>query len=77
MKHFNENEETKHQEGIKLIPPYNWLDRKNPHRVKPCVIPKVFQDGPDDLLVFNEGEDPHDSPTLWAGQGISLVNLLN
>ena len=37
----------------------------------------MFQDGLDDLPVFDEADDPHDSPTLRAGQGIDLVNLLN
>jgi len=37
----------------------------------------VFQDGLDDLPVFNEADDSHNSPTLGAGQGINFVNLLN
>jgi len=45
----------------------------------------VFQDGLDDLRVFNETDDSHDSPTPFdrlrtgfrAGQGINLVNLLD
>jgi hypothetical protein len=37
----------------------------------------VFQDGLDDLLVFNEGQDPHNSPPLWTGQGIDFVDFLN
>ncbi len=32
--------------------------------------PQVFQDGLDDLPVFNEGEDAHASPALQASQGI-------
>jgi len=32
----------------------------------------VFQDGLDDLPVFDEADDPHDSPTLRTGQGIDL-----
>ena len=37
----------------------------------------MFQDGLDDLPVFNETDDPHDSPALRAGQGINLVDFLN
>ena len=37
----------------------------------------MFQDGLDDLPVFDEADDPHDSPTLRAGQGIDLVDFLN
>ena len=37
----------------------------------------MVQDGSDGLPVFNEADDAHDSPTLRAGQGIDLVNLLN
>ena len=37
----------------------------------------MFQDGLGDLPVFDEADDPHDSPTLRAGQGINFVNLLN
>ena len=37
----------------------------------------MFQDGLDDLPVFDEAEDPHDSPTLRASQGIDLVDLLD
>lgn len=37
----------------------------------------MFQDGQDDLPVFNEADDLHDSPTLRKGQGIDLVDLLN
>jgi len=39
--------------------------------------PQVFQDRLDGLPVFNEADDPHDSPTLRAGEGIDLVYLLN
>ena len=38
--------------------------------------PQVFQDGLDDLPVFDEADDPHDSPTLRTSQGIDLVDLL-
>ena len=38
--------------------------------------PQVFQDGLDDLPVFDEADDPHDSPTLRKSQGIDLVGLL-
>jgi hypothetical protein len=37
----------------------------------------VFQDGSDDLPVFNEGQDAHDSPTLWTGQGVHFIDLLD
>jgi hypothetical protein len=37
---------------------------------------QMFQDGLDDLPVFNE-DDAHDSPTLRAGQGIDFVDFLN
>ena len=37
----------------------------------------MFQDGLDDLPVFDETNDSHDSPTLRASQGVDLVNLLN
>jgi len=37
----------------------------------------VFQDGLDDLPVFDEADDPHGSPTLRTAQGIDLVDLLN
>ena len=37
----------------------------------------MFQDGLDDLPVFNETDDSHDSPTLRASQGINLVDFLN
>jgi len=35
---------------------------------------QVFKDGLDDLPVFNETDDAHDSPALRAGQGINLVD---
>ena len=37
----------------------------------------MFQDGLDDLRVFDKADDPHASPTLRAGQGIDLVDFLN
>jgi hypothetical protein len=37
----------------------------------------VFQNGPDDLPGFNEGDDSHDSPTLPTDQGIDPVDFLN
>lgn len=37
----------------------------------------MFEDGLDDLPVFNEADDAHDSPTLRAGQGVNLVDFLN
>jgi len=39
--------------------------------------PQVFQDGLDDLPVFDEADDLHDSSTLRTGQGIDLVDLLD
>jgi hypothetical protein len=36
----------------------------------------VFQDGLDDLPVFDESDELHDSPTLRTSQGIDLVDLL-
>ena len=38
---------------------------------------QVFQDGLDDLSVFNEADDAHDSLALRAGQGIDLIDFLN
>ena len=37
----------------------------------------MFQDRLNDLPVFDEADDPHDSPTLRAGQGVYFINLLN
>jgi hypothetical protein len=37
----------------------------------------VFQGGLDDFPVLDKADDPHDSPTLRAGQGIDLVDLLD
>ncbi|MDD1777893.1 MAG: hypothetical protein LUQ65_06950 [Candidatus Helarchaeota archaeon] len=37
----------------------------------------MFQDGLDDLPVFDEADDPDDSPTLRTSQGIDPVDLLN
>ena len=37
----------------------------------------MFQDGLDDLLVFDDADDLHAFLALRAGQGIDLVNLLN
>jgi hypothetical protein len=37
----------------------------------------MFQDGLDDLPVFDEADDSHDSPTLRAGQRIDFVDFLN
>ena len=37
----------------------------------------MFQDGLDDLPVFDEADDPHGPPALRTGQGIDLVDLLN
>ena len=37
----------------------------------------MFQDRLDDLPVFDEADDPHDSPTLRTDHGIGLVDLLD
>jgi hypothetical protein len=37
----------------------------------------VFQDGLDDLPVFDEADDAHGSPALRAGQGIDFIDLLD
>jgi len=37
----------------------------------------VFENSPDDGRVLDAADDPHFPLTLWAEQGIDLVNLLN
>jgi hypothetical protein len=39
--------------------------------------PQVLQDGLDDFPVFDDADEPHDSPTLRTGQGIDLVDFLD
>lgn len=37
----------------------------------------MFEDDPDDLLVFDEADDPHRPFTFRADEGIDLINLLS
>ena len=37
----------------------------------------MFQDSLDELPIFDEADDLHDSLTIRTGQGIDVVDLLN
>jgi len=61
------------QAVLRLIRAHRFLLPPIPHlllRLKvsiPGIVGVVFQDGLDGLPVFDETDDPHDSPTLRAG----------
>jgi len=50
--------------------PYSWTLRLKVS--VPGVVRSVFQEGLDDLPVFDEADDLHGFPTLRTGQGIGL-----